>query len=213
MIFRSSKGYQWWIYSVGVFLIFGVIGCSENKPTTRYYFLETPKRSKDVFQGETKHSVFLLFKKAVSLSPYDTANFVVKIRPSEVQFYNYAKWVSPPQEMLYHYLFQSLTYNRLAQISEGRITHNKYYQLDVEIQEFGQSFKRGKPYGSIKLFIGLKQSTSKGYIWYSVYDLAQPAKTETPYDVVIALNKAMVQINQQILKDVDTFLASQLQGQ
>ena len=50
---------------------------------------------------------------------------------------------------------------------------------------------------------------SKTYNWYKVYQIQELASSQQPYDVVVALNKGVEQINQKLLIDIDNFLLSQ----
>ena len=153
--FKSLKS------SLVVMLLFGVMSCSNNTPPpTHYYFLETPAYPQNGLGGSSKYPVSLLIKKFASISPYDTVNFVVKIRSSEVRFYNYAKWVSSPQEMLHHYFVKSLTFSQLTEIATSRSGKNIYH-LEMEVQEFGQTLENNRPYGTITVFVGLKQKVGR----------------------------------------------------
>ncbi len=191
-------------------LLFGVLAsCSSQMSVpTHYFFLETPSYPSNGIEGSSKYPTSLLVKKFAGISPYDTVNLVVKIRPSEVRFYNYAKWVASPQEMLHHYFLKSLTFARLAEIAANRSGKNVYH-LEVEIQEFGQTLENNRPYGTIKIFVGIRHAQAKTYDWYTVYHEQELAQTDQPYDVVRAINQAMKQMNQKFLKDLDAFLASQ----
>lgn len=193
---------------IGILLFSLLVGCSETIPVTRYYFLEPPAYPQKNLSDANKYRASLLVKKFDSIAPYNTENFVVKIRPSEVRFYNYAKWVSPPQEMLHHYFFKALTFSQLTEIAIGRSLKKNVYQLEVEIQEFGQSLVDQTPYGTMTIFVGIGRVGSKVYEWNRTYHQQQKARSEQPYDVVVALNQAMVQLNQKFLKDLDVFLAS-----
>lgn len=195
---------------IGICITLLILGsCSEKTVDTHFYFLEPPVYAKQVFSGKFKHTASLLFKKAEAVAPYNTTNFVVKIRSSEVRFYNYAKWIAPPHEMLSHYFLRSLIFSNLAEVVKTRVGQRNTYYLELEVQEFGQSLEAGIPQGIIKIFIGMRHVDSKTYNWYKVYQVQELASSLQPYDIVVALNKGIGQINQNLLVDIDNFLLSQ----
>ncbi|MBF0278002.1 MAG: membrane integrity-associated transporter subunit PqiC [SAR324 cluster bacterium] len=195
--------------SMLIFLLSLLVACTSEVPSpTQYFFLETPSALETGKSNSSKHPVSLLLKKVDSVSPFNTTNFAVKIRPSEVRFYNYAKWVSPPQDMLNHYFLKSLAFSKLAEIAASRSGKDAYH-IEMEVQEFGQTLENNRPYGSIRMFIGIRYAQSKTHDWYTVYHEKELAKSDRPYDVVVALNRALTQLNQKFLKDLDSFIASQ----
>ncbi|MBF0286777.1 MAG: membrane integrity-associated transporter subunit PqiC [SAR324 cluster bacterium] len=192
-----------------ILLLWALTGCAETAPTTHYYFMESPSHSLYKQGKPTKYPALMLFKKVSSMSPYNTVNFAVKIRPSEVKFYNYAKWVSPPHELLYHYFLKSLTFSQLIELAASSIGQKDVYHLEMEIQEFGQKLEKNRPYAGISLFVGIRHARSKTYSWYTIYHHQEPSQSEQPYHVVVALNKTVETINQKLLKDLDTFFAAE----
>ncbi len=190
-------------------LLGALVGCTEKVPRTHYYFIEAPSHALSKKGEQTKYPALLLFKKVTSMSPYNTVNFAVKIRPSEITFYNYTKWVSPPHELLYHYFLKSITFSQLVELSTSRAGQQDVYHLEMEIQEFGQKLEKNRPYAGISLFVGIRHASSKTYDWYTVYHFQESAQSEEPYHIVIALNQAIEKINRKLLKDLDTFFAAE----
>ncbi len=196
------------IVIVGTFL-WGLAGCSETALVTQHYFLGSPEVPSGLSKQAPRYPQLLLVKKVTSMPPYNTTNVVLKLRTAEVRFYNYAKWVSPPDEMIHHYLTRSLTFSQLAEVATARKSQREAYYLDVEVQEFAQVFVKNQPHGSLTLFVGMSHTRSKTYDWYRVYNAKIPAKSDQPYDVALALNRGVKQITQALLQDLELFLASQ----
>lgn len=174
--------------SIALALIF-LIGCSPVKNIASHEYQLSAFSKKRLAANPSLISLMVTPPEAVS--GYQTDQMIYIEKPYQIQSFAKNEWVSPPAEMLYPLLVQSLQDSGyFYAIASSPNTLETDYRLDTQLLNLEQSFLKKPSFIQLKVKVVLTRINDNKVIASRIISLQIPCPADTPYGGVLAANKA-----------------------
>lgn len=184
--------------------LFLLTACSAIKsPVTNRYKLTSYSSSR----ADHTSSSTLLITPTTALDGYETNQMRYSAQPFTVSSYTKNNWISPPANMLYALLIQSLQSSHyFSAVGSGAYFSKTTYRLDTQLLELQQNFIKKPSVLALKVKAVLTQVDNNQIIASKTFNQEITCPQETPYGGVIAANQATLKLT----KDVTHFVMSRV---
>lgn len=134
---------------------------------------------------------------------YQTNEMLYIKTPFRLQSFAKNSWVSPPADMLYPLLVQSLQLSGyFYAVSSSPYTEGADYRLDSQVLALEQNFLTKPSHLEFSVKIVLTDINKNKVIASRLITLRQPCSADSPYGGVIAANQATIQLTQEVSRFV-----------
>jgi ABC-type uncharacterized transport system auxiliary subunit len=118
----------------------------------------------------------------------------------EVGFYEYDRWVEPPEEMVTQVLISTVRASALfRQVVSADNVSLPAWLLSGELMRFDEVREEGKSLAECWLRLELRRARDEQLLWSEVIKAAVPLATETPEALAQAMSRAVQQTALQLV--------------
>ncbi|GAB6888882.1 hypothetical protein JCM13304A_23820 [Desulfothermus okinawensis JCM 13304] len=134
------------------------------------------------------------------LPPYDTKKICYSYRDNEVENYVYHLWASPISDMLlYSLVFSGNPTSRIRFITQKHNENESTHELRIVVKNFLHRIQGDKSYVIVDMIFYISK---KGIIKQMHYHEKIFCKQNTPYAAVVAFNKALDKIFNDVITKI-----------
>lgn len=186
--------------------LLAVCGCSLLKPTampaTAFYSLDRPPGS--ALPAAPATAPTLIVNPPIAAAGYDSQRIIYVREPHKLEYFAHSEWVDPPARMLTPLLvtaaagtgaFRAVVLTPSAAAGDLR--------LDTEIIRLQHEFQTQPSRVRFTLRASLVDDKNRRVLAWREFDAVVPAATENPYGGVVAANRAV----QTVLEELAAFCA------
>lgn len=189
--------------SLGLLLLLsllGVGGCNflgpQQLPSTTTYTLSAAKVRETPAQD---HKITLLVNTPTASAGYDTRKMIYTQKPYELSDFSRNQWAAPPAEMLEPILIQKLRdTGYFHAVVNNAYSVNRQLILRTHLIELRQDFTVTPSRVQLAMQAELINPTDNKVINSHTFTCSMPAPKNTPYSGVLAANKAVDRLLNQI---------------
>lgn len=179
--------------------IFIATACSPIKPDiTNHYKLES--YSGQVFTHQHSHHSILVTKPE-AMAGYQTDQMLYIQKPYELSSFAHSGWVSPPADMLYPLMIESLQRTGyFYAVASGAYADKANYRLDTQLIELQQNFLTKPSCLQLVAKVVLTRIEDNHILGSRLIRQSIPCPSDTPYGGVLAANRATQNFTAQVAK-------------
>ncbi|BCA96361.1 hypothetical protein TUM19329_27220 [Legionella antarctica] len=173
-------------FTIGIALL---MGCSPVKlPVANEFQLSSFSAKKYVSRPR---SLTLLVTSPEAVAGYQTEQMLYVQKPFQIEAFAKNAWISPPADMLYPLLVQSLQRTGYF-YAVASSPHNEKtdYRLDTHLLTLDQSFLKKPSVIELVVKLVLTRTDNNKVIASRIISLQTPCPMDTPYGGVLAANRA-----------------------
>lgn len=176
-------------------------GCAPVSNTiSNQYKLESYSHQR-LRQTPTTHSI--LVSPTNSIAGYQTEQMLYMQKPFLVTPFAKNAWLSPPSDMIYPLIMESLQQSGYFQaVASGPYADQSQYRLDTELLDLQQNFIHHPSTLDLSLKAVITNVNSNHVIASRVFKQHIPCQSDTPYGGVVAANIATQQLTAEITQFV-----------
>lgn len=169
-----------------------LMGCSPVKlPVTNEFQLSSYSAKQFV---SSPRQVTLLITTPDAVAAYQTDQMLYIQKPFQIEAFAKNAWISPPADMLYPLLVQSLQRTGyFYAIASSPYNEKTDYRLDTQLLTLDQSFIKKPSVIEFAVKLVLTRTDDNKVIASRIFSQQIPCPTDTPYGGVIAANRASYQ--------------------
>jgi len=168
------------------FLLFA---CSPVKLPVKNQYQLTQYSVKQYKRPQRKVTVLVALPDGVS--DYQTSEMLYMKKPYKLEPFAYNAWTSPPADMLYPLILQSLQHSHyFYAVASSPYAEPADYRLDTQLIKLHQSFMTKPSHIELSVKVALTDTTKSEVIASAIICKRVPAPCDTPYGGVMAANKA-----------------------
>lgn len=184
--------------------LFLLTACSAIKsPIVNRYKLTSYSSSKVAHTSSTT----LLVTPTAALDGYETDQMRYSTQPFTLNSYAKNNWISPPANMLYSLLIQSLQCSHyFSAVGSGAYFSKTTYRLDTQLIELQQNFIKKPSVLELKVKAVLTQVENNQIVASKTFSQDITCPQDTPYGGVIAANQATFRLT----KDISNFVMNRV---
>lgn len=177
----------------------------KREPPPRLFTLDAPKQNVDSVKTTARLQIV-----APQASPgLETERIALRKQSHEIDYFRGARWSGTLNAMVQSTLVEGFDLTtKLASVSNDLVAAKAGYNLLIEIRDFQIEYNGDMPSAHIRLIAKLIESDGETIIKTTGYEQAEPAKSNTISDMVIAMNTAYARIAGQMIRDTLMTLSS-----
>ncbi|KTD33858.1 hypothetical protein E3983_03975 [Legionella israelensis] len=175
--------------AVSCFLFSLLVACSPVKvPVVNQYQL-TKYSTRHFMKARKKISILVALPEAVA--GYKTEQMLYMIKPFKLSAFAHNAWVSPPADMIYPLILQSLQHsNYFYAVASSPYAEQADYRLDTQLLKLHQNFLQRPSVIELSVKVVLTDITNGQVIASRIINQRVCSPMESPYGGVLAANKA-----------------------
>lgn len=175
-----------------------LIACSPVKvPVTNQYQL-TKFSVRQYARPAKKISLLVALPEAVA--GYKTEQMLYMIKPFKLSAFAHNAWVSPPADMFYPLLLQTLQCSGyFSAVASSPYAEQADYRLDVQLLKLHQNFLRKPSFVELSVKVVLTRTADNQVLASKIISQQVSAPAESPYGGVLAANRATEAVTAAIM--------------
>jgi ABC-type uncharacterized transport system auxiliary subunit len=174
-------------------------------PSTHYYQIEY--QPKPVKLLDTPLPYVVMINDFETDLIYRDDKIVYRDSPYQVKYYNYRRWIAPPQRLVSEAIFSQIQQAGIFEIVTNEpIAQKTDLILTGRIRAFEEWDEATSWYGHVKIDFQLLKADTREIIWQNSFTQKQPVAINEPVEVVKAISAA----TQQIVHSAMTEIVDQL---
>lgn len=194
---------QFFIY-IGLLLIGMLSGCAALAPARpipiHTYLLLPPKLPLQVKTASARTHLTLLISMPQAVAGYNTRQMAYTRKPYALSYFSRNEWIDTPGRMLEPILIGALEASgHFKSVIPSRVRIPADLRLDTEITLLVQDFSTQPSQGHFILDARLINLVSGQEITHQTLSAREPMSAENPYNGVIALNRALEHILEELV--------------
>jgi len=174
-------------------------------PSVANYFLQ-PLDIQMKYSHTAKHPKTILVATIQSAPGYQTNAMHYVITPFQLQSFATHAWVSPPAKLWQPILQTALTHAQVGAIVATPTPVQADYRLDVRLNRFEQNFQKPQSVFVMQASVVLQNIHTGRVAGQRTFNIRIPAQKSTPYAGVLAANKAVSEMD----KDIISYLSKRI---
>ena len=131
---------------------------------------------------------------------FDGSRMAYVTRPYEIQYFARHQWVEAPARMLAPLLGDAITRNGTFQALQGAESAPAALRLETEIVALQQEFTEHPSRVRFALEARLVDGVERRLLAVAAFEAVEPSPSEDPYGGVIAANRAVARVLDQVAK-------------
>ena len=173
--------------------------CSPITPTITTHYKLTQYSSKKL--DVSPSSLTLLITQPEAVASYQSEQMLYTSKPYTLNSFSKNAWYSPPANMLYPLLIQSLQHSGYFRaVGSGAYINNADYRLDTQLIELQQNFIQKPSVLELKIKVIITRVANHHMIVSHTFNQRVTCPQNTPYGGVIAANRATLALMKAITK-------------
>lgn len=166
-----------------------LIGCSPVKlPVTKEFQLSSYSAKQF---ASSPRQITLLITTPEAVAAYQTDQMLYIQKPFQIEAFSKNSWISPPADMLYPLLVQSLQRTGyFYAVASSPYNEKADYRLDTQLLTLDQSFIKKPSVIEFAAKLVLTRTDDNKIIASRIFSQQIPCPTDTPYGGVVAANRA-----------------------
>lgn len=169
-----------------------LIGCSPVKVSVSNQYQLSAYSSKSLAKKTMPFTLLVTTPDAAA--KYQTEQMLYIKKPYELEAFAKNAWVSPPADMLYPLILQSLQRTNFFQaVTSNAYTLGADYRLDTQLLALDQNFLKKPSAIEFSVKMVLTHVSDNKVLASRIINLQIPCPNDTPYGGVIAANRATQQ--------------------
>lgn len=177
-------------------------------PEIHYYLLDNPLENPD-FNQQPKHDK-ILGVQLFDIAPlYDQDKIVYRESFYEAKFYNYHRWIAPPDEMITAETIDHITNSSLFKnVIQYPSTLNVDYILKGNILAFEEWDQENQWFSHIRLMVELFDMRGKNTLWKEIIEVKNPVAEKQPLELVKSINQSFKECMEKVIYQIDLSISA-----
>ncbi len=191
------------LLKIGITCVFSLamLGCSPVKvPAANQYQLTAFSAKKATSRP---HSSTLLVTTPEAVAAFQTEQMLYMKKPYQLEPFAKNAWISPPADMLYPLITQSLqATGYFHTVVSSPYNQGADYRLDTQLLNLKQNFMKRPSVLEFSVKVVLTRVSDNQALGSQIFIFNIPCSQETPYGGVIAANAATYQFTERLVQFV-----------
>lgn len=167
------------------------LGCGR-PPEIHYYTIEFKQVDNSKDRGEAVLPYTIGVVKLDGGVLYTDDRIIYRETPFEVKFWNYRRWIAPPNILVTEALRQALKAEGLFQdVLSYPAAFSPRMILTGKVTGFDEWDEPNQWYGKVSMHLTLTDLQKKTVVWEGSFEAIEPAQQRTPIAVVKSINAAL----------------------
>ncbi len=185
------------------FLFSALLGCSPVKPSIENQYQLDSYSQKQLTRKTAPYTLLVTTPEAVS--GFQTNQMMYVTKKFELTNFAHSAWISPPADMLYPLMVQSLQHSGYFHaVASGVNSQLTDYRLDTQLIDLKQNFLKKPSFIDFSAKVVLSQVSHSEVIASRIIHIRIPCTSDAPYGGVIAANQAAEQFTANVTQFVFT---------
>jgi cholesterol transport system auxiliary component len=171
-------------------LLLLIIGCSPVKIAVTNQYQLSSFASK--YRSVKPTNITLLVTSPEAAAGYQTEKMLYINKPFQLESFTKNAWISPPGDMLYSILVQSIQHTGyFFAVTTSPYSEGAAYRLDTQLLVLDQNFLKKPSVLEFSAKVVLTHINDNHVVASRIFNQVVPCPSDTPYGGVIAANKAV----------------------
>lgn len=170
-------------------LILCLVSCSPVKPSVDNEYKLDAYSDKKLYKNGRRHSILITAPQAVA--GYQTEQMMYVRTPFSLNPFAHSAWISPPADMLYPLIIQSIQQTGyFYAVTSNPTAEPTDYRLDTQLLALQQNFLKKPSELEVNIKVVLSHLATNQVIASYLFKERIPCSKDTPYGGVVAANLA-----------------------